>query len=108
MSISNIHWQLINTFEPCPWKLSSKTIVTKQNVSHTISLSTRKPSGNQSINFLNIWFYNHWTTRDYHSNTFHSSTHIFYGFWPRCRDCQIQTITICFSIWLLSNYHNGI
>nr|AFK39201.1 unknown [Lotus japonicus] len=51
MFVTNIHWELINSLEPCSCQLASKFIVTKKKVSNTLTFSSRKPCSYKCINF---------------------------------------------------------
>lgn len=108
MWIANIHRELINSLEPSAWKLASETIVAKQNISNTLSFTTWKPSCYKGIHHSKVRLNHNWTAGNKDDNTFHNSTDTSDGAWTGFRDCQIQAVTICFCIWVLSYYDNGI
>lgn len=108
MSIPNVHWKLIDGFEPRAWKFARKTVFTIQNISNTLPFCSWKPSSYKCINLNQIWLNHNWTARDKNDYTFYRATDGGYDSQSRIRKCQVKAVPKCLCVRWFAHYNNGI
>lgn len=108
MRVTNVHRQLIHCPEPRPSQLPGESIISEQNISHSLPFRSWKPRRNQSVDLPHVWLHHHRTSRDNHHHAFHQPAHVLHC--ARTRFCygQVRAVSVSLSVWCLPDDHDRV